>query len=55
MGVLGVRRRGNDYDPDTGDVLSVFDDQEFNFTSDTDIPGTFYVGYREHSISGGIS
>jgi hypothetical protein len=32
---------------DTGDVVAVFDDQELNFTTDTDILGTFYVGYRE--------
>jgi hypothetical protein len=38
---------GIDYDPDTGEVVAVFDDQELNFTTDTDILGTFYVGYRE--------
>jgi hypothetical protein len=36
-----------DYDPVTGDVVAKFDDQTFNFDSETDMTGTFYVGYRE--------
>lgn len=36
-----------DYDPVTGAVVAKFDAQTFNFTSETDMTGTFYVGYRE--------
>ena len=38
---------GIDYDPQTGDVVAVLDEQEFNFTTDAGLLGTFYVGYRE--------
>jgi len=40
-----------DFDESTGDVTARFDDQTFNFTTSTDLLGTFYVGYRE-SLSG---
>ncbi len=32
---------------DLGNVTATFDDQTFNFTTSTDLVGTFYVGYRE--------
>jgi hypothetical protein len=40
-------RLGIDYDPATGEVLAVFDDMTFNFTTGMDQNGTFFVGYRE--------
>ncbi|MCA9237717.1 MAG: lamin tail domain-containing protein [Planctomycetales bacterium] len=48
-------RLGLDYDPTTGDVTATFDDQTFQFTTATDIAGTFYVGYREGITNGGGS
>jgi len=38
-----------DYDPATGEVLARFGNQTFNFTTETDQVGTFYVGFREQS------
>ena len=46
-------RLGIDFDPNTGDVTARFDDQTFNFTTSTDLIGTFYAGYRE-AVSGGV-
>jgi len=43
-----------DYDPSTGDVVAKFDNQPFHFTTETDLLGTFYVGYRE-SLAGAPS
>lgn len=43
----GWYRLGVDYDPATGNVSAVFDDETYNFTTNTDLVGTFYVGYRE--------
>lgn len=43
----GWFRLGIDYDPVTGNVVARFDDQTFNFTTETDLTGTFFVGYRE--------
>jgi len=40
-------RLGIDFDPNTGDVTARLDDQTFNFTTSTDLIGTFYTGYRE--------
>jgi hypothetical protein len=50
----GWYRLAIDYDPTTGEVTAVFDDQEFTFTTATDLLGTFFVGYRE-GISGAVS
>jgi hypothetical protein len=41
--VLGI-----DYDPVTGNVTAVYDNQTFNFTTTTDLVGNFYVGWREN-------
>ncbi|MBN1851886.1 MAG: lamin tail domain-containing protein [Pirellulales bacterium] len=41
------------YNPATGEVTARYDDQVFNFTTVTDLLGTFYVGYRE-ALSGGV-
>jgi hypothetical protein len=46
-------RLGIDYDPNTGSVTARLDDQTFNFTTSTDLIGTFYAGYRE-ALSGGV-
>jgi len=43
----GWHRLSIDYNPTTGAVVAKYDDQTFNFTSDTDLMGNFYVGYRE--------
>ncbi len=40
-----------DYDPATGQVVAQFDNQVFNFTTETDLVGAFYIGYRE-SLAG---
>jgi hypothetical protein len=40
-----------DVDTATGNVVAKFDNQTFNFTTSTDLMGTFYVGYRE-SLTG---
>jgi len=42
---------GISYDPDTNQVTGSFDGEEFTFTLDYDLLGTFFVGYRE-GISG---
>jgi hypothetical protein len=47
-------RLGLDYDPVTGEVTATFDEQEFIFTLEYDLVGTFYVGHRE-GISGSPS
>lgn len=39
---------GVDYDPATGNVVAKFDAQTFNFSTITNLLGTFYVGYREN-------
>lgn len=38
---------GLDYDPETGNVVATYDNQTFNFTTEEDLVGNFYVGYRE--------
>jgi hypothetical protein len=43
----GWYRLGIKYDPTTGDVVATFDDQQFTFTTASDLLGTFFVGYRE--------
>lgn len=43
----GWYRLGVNYDPATGNVSAVFDDETFNFTTNANLVGTFYVGYRE--------
>jgi len=40
-------RLGLDYEPQSGQVIATFDDQRFMFTTDTNLLGTFFVGYRE--------
>ncbi|MHC4610470.1 MAG: hypothetical protein ACYS7M_08995 [Planctomycetota bacterium] len=40
-----------DYDSATGNAVAKFDDQTFNFTTETGLVGAFYVGYRE-SLAG---
>ncbi|RIK83872.1 MAG: hypothetical protein DCC67_05595 [Planctomycetota bacterium] len=50
----GWHRLGIDVDPATGAVTARFDDQTFNFTTNSDLIGTFYVGYRE-AITGSVS
>jgi hypothetical protein len=42
----GWHHLGIDYDPDTGEVVATFGDQTFEFTTETDLLGTFYSGYR---------
>jgi hypothetical protein len=37
-----------DYNPATGDVIAKHNDDTYNFTTSTDLIGTFYVGYREN-------
>ncbi|MCC7085371.1 MAG: lamin tail domain-containing protein [Pirellulales bacterium] len=37
-----------DYDPTTGNVIAKYDHNTYNFTTATDLVGTFYVGYREN-------
>ena len=44
----GWHRLSLDYDPATGDVTAMFDDQSFDFSTLTDLVGNFYVGYREN-------
>jgi hypothetical protein len=39
---------------DLGNVTATFDDQVFNFTTSTDLLGTFYVGYREGDGVAGV-
>jgi hypothetical protein len=43
----GWHRLGIDYNPATGAYSARYDDQVFNFSTTTDLMGTFYVGYRE--------
>ena len=43
----GWHRLSIDYNATTGAVVAKYDDQTFNFTSDTNLLGNFYVGYRE--------
>jgi hypothetical protein len=43
----GWHRLSIDYDPATGDVVAMFDDEVINFDTMPDLLGTFYVGYRE--------
>ena len=43
----GWHRLGVDYNPTTGAVVARFGDQTFNFTTDADTQGNFYVVYRE--------
>lgn len=40
-----------DYDPVSGEVTARFDNQVFDFTTETDLVGAFYIGYRE-SLAG---
>ncbi|MHC4088749.1 MAG: lamin tail domain-containing protein [Planctomycetota bacterium] len=40
-----------DYDGGTGNAVAKFDNQTFNFTTETGLVGAFYVGYRE-SLAG---
>lgn len=46
----GWYRLSLDFDPATGEVTAIFNDQTFTFTTSTDLLGTFYVGYREQGI-----
>ena len=41
-----------DYDPVTGDAVAKFDSQTFNIDAETNMAGTFYVGYREDLLGG---
>jgi hypothetical protein len=43
----GWHRLSIDYNPTTGAVVAKYDEQTFNFTTETDLLGNFYVGYRE--------
>lgn len=43
----GWYRLAIDYDPETGEVNARFGDNKYQFTTDTDMFGTFYVGWRE--------
>lgn len=36
-----------DYNPATGDVIGTYDDQTFEFETQTGLIGNFYIGYRE--------
>lgn len=40
--VLGIK-----YDPTTGNVVATYDGQTFNFASQSNLVGNFYIGYRE--------
>ena len=46
--VAGWHRLSIDYDPTTGAVVAGYDDQTFDFDTETDILGTFFVGYRKN-------
>ncbi len=50
----GWHRLGVSYDPSTGAVVGTFGDQTFQFTTETDLLGTFYAGYRE-AITGSVA
>lgn len=50
----GWHRLGISYDPATGAVVGRYGDQTFQFTTDADLLGTFYAGYRE-AITGSVS
>jgi hypothetical protein len=43
----GWYRLGIDYDPATGAVVATFGSQTFNFMTDSNLVGSFFVGYRE--------
>jgi hypothetical protein len=43
----GWHKLGIDYNPTTGAVVGTFDNQTFNFTTTTNLFGTFFAGYRE--------
>src|SRR5690606_31539777 len=43
----GWYRLAIDYDSETGEVNARFGDTKYQFTTDTDMFGTFYVGWRE--------
>jgi hypothetical protein len=43
----GWYRLGIEYDPATGEVTATFDDDAFEFTTNANRRGTFFVGYRE--------
>jgi Lamin Tail Domain/PEP-CTERM motif len=43
---------GIEYDPATRRLIGAFNNQEFDFTLDYDLLGTFFIGYRE-GITGG--
>ncbi|MCP4250755.1 MAG: hypothetical protein GY778_27270 [bacterium] len=49
----GWHRISIDYDQATGNVVAKFDDQTFNFATDTDLIGGVYIGYRE-SLQGSL-
>ncbi|WP_197531161.1 lamin tail domain-containing protein [Posidoniimonas corsicana] len=49
----GWYRLSVDYDPTTGDVEAIFDDQTFTFTTGIDQRGSFFIGYREGITSQG--
>jgi hypothetical protein len=46
-GDTGWHRLAMDYDPVTGDVEAIFGDDVYSFTTDINLYGTFFVGYRE--------
>lgn len=50
----GWHRLGVSYDPATGAAVGTFGDQTFQFTTETDLLGTFYAGYRE-AITGSVA
>lgn len=42
-----------DYNPTTGEVVATHNNDTYNFTTDTDLVGNFYVGYRENLSGNG--
>ncbi|UCG16643.1 MAG: lamin tail domain-containing protein, partial [Phycisphaerales bacterium] len=46
-GSTGWHRLGIEYNSLSGNVVARYDDQTFNFTTDTELIGLMYIGYRE--------